>query len=810
MVTDRADFDPKEIARASFPTAFRGYDQEAVRRYLSRLASAVGRAQQFGLLGLVDPDGEESHARAEELEAESAGLRDRIEELEELVANPPVVIQEVIQEVPAPSLGVRELEEGELIELLGSETARIVEAARSAAADIVLRAEEEAAVIRDDAEIGARSSLHEADVVLANARTEADEILNAASAELRSGQAKITADTKRSRDQAKVNADKIVADAAVKAESDLASARQRSAKIVADAEKLREEVLGDLVRRRRVNREHLDRMSVARDRLAQALAGARNELDDVASDIHLAAPNPAEVDLTDDSGDRMAADGKEVSELIAQLQSGSSSRVQTSTGAVAKGATGGSSAAIAPAHAPAQVPAENGSSAAAETSPPNGSATVDAGRSDIDLSADGFGRFDRPDSGSTPPGGDSTLDDDSDDDANGEASDDDDAPNGDAVVDEPGTPGLNTAASTTPSPASDSPASGSRNGGGKGSSSDDVESQRWTRPPRNYDGGELTPLNVEELLADNGTVPLGVVGADSDSDTDSGSHAESSVAPVNGTDANDNGDAHNGATSSDGAGVTELDDQSGFPLDPVLGAEPGSLHRSESRGDLPRTTPYGGKLPAAFDARDVALTRSTPGFRRRLKRAVNDDQSDVLDRLRAGRGVIRADELPSLDNQLDGYVAALRPVLLDVVKSGGELLDSEHLPVPAVDNLSLQLARHIVDCLRLPSIDAIEASIDNDREIILDPIRAIYRDFRNTVLPDLIEDALHEAFALGLFYAVASDAQVLWMPDPRLDPDPICEENSAAPPLPKGTNFPSGHVRPLSMPGCRCLAIPSS
>jgi hypothetical protein len=41
-----------------------------------------------------------------------------------------------------------------------------------------------------------------------------------------------------------------------------------------------------------------------------------------------------------------------------------------------------------------------------------------------------------------------------------------------------------------------------------------------------------------------------------------------------------------------------------------------------------------------------------------------------------------------------------------------------------------------------------------------------------------------------------------------LDPDPICEENSAAPPLPKGTHFPSGHARPLSMPGCRCLALP--
>ena len=144
-----------------------------------------------------------------------------------------------------------------------------------------------------------------------------------------------------------------------------------------------------------------------------------------------------------------------------------------------------------------------------------------------------------------------------------------------------------------------------------------------------------------------------------------------------------------------------------------------------------------------------------------------------------------------------------------MVAAGSEALNGPDASLEAVDNLCLQLGKHIVECVRRPTADAIESTTDTDREAILDPVRATYRDFRNTVLPDLIEDALHEAFALGLFAAVGDGEEVLWLTDPRLDPDPICEDNSASPALTKGTVFPSGHVRPLSMPGCRCLAVPA-
>ena len=114
MASDaRAEFDPKEIARAAFPTVFRGYDQDAVRRYLSRLASAVNRAQQLGLLGSVDNNQDGIPGREAELELEASELRARVDELEDLLRSAPG-----LDATPSSRLAARDLDEAELIELL--------------------------------------------------------------------------------------------------------------------------------------------------------------------------------------------------------------------------------------------------------------------------------------------------------------------------------------------------------------------------------------------------------------------------------------------------------------------------------------------------------------------------------------------------------------------------------------------------------------------------------------------------------------------------------------------------------------------
>ena len=141
------EFAPNEIARAVFPTAFRGYDQDAVRRYLGRLAAALEHQQEYGGLGVLEihaPDG----GRIDELEAEIAELQGEIKELElELVQRS--VDGQVADETSTATRP--DFDEHRAIELLGQETARVLESARSAAADILKRAEKQAASMKAEA-----------------------------------------------------------------------------------------------------------------------------------------------------------------------------------------------------------------------------------------------------------------------------------------------------------------------------------------------------------------------------------------------------------------------------------------------------------------------------------------------------------------------------------------------------------------------------------------------------------------------------------------------------------------------------------
>ncbi|MCP4228006.1 MAG: DivIVA domain-containing protein [Actinomycetia bacterium] len=745
----RADFDPKEIARAAFPTAFRGYDQDAVRRYLTRLATAIGRAQSVGLLGSVDAE-KASSSREAELELEASELQLRVEELETLLEARPDPSE--LDAAPAVS---RDLDEAELIELLGQETARVLEQARSAGAGIVKRAETEASLITEQAEAEAKTTLEAAESTLASTEAEAEQSREAITAATRRSQARNKAEIKQARELAQTKAGEILAEAARKAAKDLAAAQARANEAVVDAEQMREEVLGDLVRRHQLYEQQLDRMSSARDRLGHALAIARTELETVSSEIDLAGAASSGIKTSDQvAGEVELASAERLVGQLAMTSPAAIERVDSDPAAFVDHLLASRSESVAESIV----------------------AASDRGQDpDLELDMDGI-HFE---------GGDFNEEIDELVDLDDVDLDDDDSAAAELDFDIEDTIDAGHADDTDDTEAEDT------NGEGVGAGDDAMpveylQVERDRQPlPDEEPGFSITGLSEPSTTTPNGAGG-GILSAETDVSLD----------------------------HRDRRPDFDLDRSERSHLDLDFGGIPpaapstSTLHRA-ARGDLPRTVPYGGKLPAAFEGRDVALTRATPGFRRRLKRAINDDQSLVLDQLRAGRGTIRVEELPDYDEQLDGYLIALKPSLFEVVRAGSELGNYFEVDQESIDTLCLQLGRHIIDSLRRPTIAAIESAVDNDREAILDPVRATYRDFRNSLLPGLIDDALHEAFASGLFAAIEDDEYVLWLTDPRLDPDPICEDNSAAPPLLRGTGFPSGHIRPLSMPGCRCLAIPT-
>jgi DivIVA domain-containing protein len=206
IISSEPSVSSEDVARRSFSTTFRGFDPGEVRAYLSRIA------------------GELTDARTRERE-----LRTRIDELQR---RPP----------PTPE----PLDEVALTTALGEETARVLRRAREAAADIVAKAEQKVARLVREAQEEAARLRGEAESVLGRRIEEAD----AAAGSIR----------KAAEDEAEA----IRAGAHAAAEAELEGARARGREMVAEAQTLRERVLGDLARKRRLGQVQVEQLRAGR------------------------------------------------------------------------------------------------------------------------------------------------------------------------------------------------------------------------------------------------------------------------------------------------------------------------------------------------------------------------------------------------------------------------------------------------------------------------------------------------------------------------------------------------------------------
>ncbi len=228
---------------------------------------------------------------------------------------------------------------------------------------------------------------------------------------------------------------------------------------------------------------------------------------------------------------------------------------------------------------------------------------------------------------------------------------------------------------------------------------------------------------------------------------------------------------------------------------------------SPSEPDAASTEPEedaGPDLPQVFIDRDVSMTRYGADLRRQMKRALADDQSQLLDALRRAKR-ISAKDLPEADAQRARYLDAVRDTLKNAATDGARSAGGT-CPADVVEDLVEAVAGDLIEPLR-QKVERVIQDADGEKEDALEPIRALYRDARSSLLPDLSDDGLAEAFARGHYAALPDGAAVLWVGDPRSEPGPDCFDNTLAGTLTKPEEFPTGHVMPPGSPGCRCLVI---
>jgi len=220
-------FTPDTVARKSFGTSFRGYDQLEVRGYLSELAQVLN-----------------------DFADREADYRLQIQQAEERVAR------------------AEQVDDSRLTEILGEETARVILAAKEASAEIRLKAEESVARLVRDAQA-------DVDRLRAEAEAEAARRLEAA---------------ERTAESVREAAQVVRAEAVEAASAEIEAARNEGRQMVGEAQAVRERVLQDLARRKRAARQQLEQLRAGRDRLLAAYDLVRETLDRTTEELRIAMP----------------------------------------------------------------------------------------------------------------------------------------------------------------------------------------------------------------------------------------------------------------------------------------------------------------------------------------------------------------------------------------------------------------------------------------------------------------------------------------------------------------------------------------
>ena len=213
----------------------------------------------------------------------------------------------------------------------------------------------------------------------------------------------------------------------------------------------------------------------------------------------------------------------------------------------------------------------------------------------------------------------------------------------------------------------------------------------------------------------------------------------------------------------------------------------------------------------ALQRRDEVLEPLSAQLVRKLKRALQDEQNEVLDRLRTARGKAQPDVvLLSVVDQARRYRDVAEPLLARAAQAGvRSVTGADGRVALPVDDLAVDLASDLVGPLRDRLERALTAAPDDD-EAVVASLGAGYRQWKSERIEPVSRQHLAAAFTLGAYRASPDDASLRWLVDDDEGACPDCDDNALAGPTPKGAKFPTGQTYPPAHAGCRCLLIPAA
>jgi DivIVA domain-containing protein len=263
------------------------------------------------------------------------------------------------------------------------------------------------------------------------------------------------------------------------------------------------------------------------------------------------------------------------------------------------------------------------------------------------------------------------------------------------------------------------------------------------------------------------------------------------LGPVPSSDAPDAATVPAGAAGAAGA--------AGVAVAVAEDAAPGAVQEEQAGPGAPAPHP-------ALARRDELLGPAATALTRRLKRAMADDQNDVLDRVRA-LGSFGPAVLACEGDHQERYRLAAHVQLLEAARAGATLAGGSPDDAPGVDDLSVELAQSVVAPLRRRLLEA-PSPLQGDEAAVVEHVGSAYREWKGQRLERVARDMAHAAFWRAALAATPEDQELHWLVDDEGRACPDCDDNALAGALPRGEAFPTGHVHPPAHPGCRCLLVP--
>jgi cell division septum initiation protein DivIVA len=216
--------------------------------------------------------------------------------------------------------------------------------------------------------------------------------------------------------------------------------------------------------------------------------------------------------------------------------------------------------------------------------------------------------------------------------------------------------------------------------------------------------------------------------------------------------------------------------------------------------------------------RDDAVGPITVALSRKLKRALQDDQNDLLDRLRS-RGTRQLLELlpPVADHEEHFRRAGVD--LLDRAERAGTSFLREGRESEGRTNgsaggekgsvvLAGEMARAITDPLRRRLERSLGEGADPEDASLVDNVGAAYREWKGPRIERVAGDHVVAAFSRGELGVAREGTALRWIVDDGDERCPDCDDNALAGPLPRGERYPTGQAHPPAHSGCRCLLAP--